>query len=166
MVDREAFNEWLEENQKQVEFIFHLGARTNTAEFDVAIFNKLNLEYSQMVWSACVKFGLPLVYASSAATYGMGEFGYIDDHAIKTTRELNIPTESVISVEFTHSFAVLKTHSGFASGVATFIDSVKMPEIIGTLAGDDTILLITREPYTQNQILASLRKYFPELEQR
>jgi Arginine repressor len=87
-------------------------------------------------------------------------------HAIKTTRELNIPTESVISVEFTHSFAVLKTHSGFASGVATFIDSVKMPEIIGTLAGDDTILLITREPYTQNQILASLRKYFPELEQR
>jgi ADP-L-glycero-D-manno-heptose-6-epimerase len=82
MVDREAFNEWLEENQKQVEFIFHLGARTNTAEFDVAIFNKLNLEYSQMVWSACVKFGLPLVYASSAATYGMGEFGYIDDHAL------------------------------------------------------------------------------------
>ncbi|HUX54568.1 MAG TPA: ADP-glyceromanno-heptose 6-epimerase [Williamwhitmania sp.] len=82
LVDRDAFQEWLQRNHKQVEFVFHLGARTNTAEFDVKVFNKLNLEYSQMVWSACVEFGLPLVYASSAATYGMGEFGYDDDHSV------------------------------------------------------------------------------------
>lgn len=82
LVNREAFREWLQRNHKQVEFVFHLGARTNTAEFDVMVFNKLNLEYSQMVWNACVEFGLPLVYASSAATYGMGEFGYDDDHSI------------------------------------------------------------------------------------
>ena len=82
LVDREAFHEWLQRNHKHVEFVFHLGARTNTAEFDVKVFNKLNLEYSQMVWNACVEFGLPLVYASSAATYGMGELGYEDDHSI------------------------------------------------------------------------------------
>ncbi|HUX54562.1 MAG TPA: hypothetical protein VMV56_09125 [Williamwhitmania sp.] len=87
-------------------------------------------------------------------------------HGSKPTPTLNVPLESVVSVEFTHSFAVLKTHSGFASGVATFIDSVKMLEIIGTLAGDDTILLITREPFTKGQILSSLRNFFPDLVER
>jgi len=82
MVDREQFHTWLIKNHPQVEFIFHLGARTNTAEFDKSIFDKLNLGYSQMIWKACVEFGLPVVYASSAATYGMGEHGYSDDHAI------------------------------------------------------------------------------------
>ncbi|SDB96178.1 ADP-glyceromanno-heptose 6-epimerase [Williamwhitmania taraxaci] len=82
MVDRETFHTWLQENHAQVEFVFHLGARTNTAEFDKAIFDKLNLGYSQMIWNACVEYGLPVVYASSAATYGMGEHGYSDDHAI------------------------------------------------------------------------------------
>lgn len=80
-VDRANFDTWLTKNHRQVEFIFHLGARTNTAEFDSAIFDKLNLGYSQMIWKACVEFGIPVVYASSAATYGMGEHGYNDDHA-------------------------------------------------------------------------------------
>lgn len=80
LVDRDAFIPWLEENENQVQFVFHLGARTDTTEFDVNIFNKLNLQYSKDVWNLCVKHGLPLVYASSAATYGGGEEGYDDDH--------------------------------------------------------------------------------------
>ena len=70
----------MEENENQVQFVFHLGARTDTTEFDANIFNKLNLQYSKDVWNLCVKHGLPLVYASSAATYGGGEHGYDDDH--------------------------------------------------------------------------------------
>jgi ADP-L-glycero-D-manno-heptose 6-epimerase len=81
-VDREKFFHWLKENQKLVQFIFHLGARTDTAEMDVSIFNHLNLEYSKKVWNACVEYGLPMVYASSAATYGGGELGYSDNHEI------------------------------------------------------------------------------------
>ena len=80
-VEREVFFEWLEENQKEVEFIFHLGARTDTTEFDVNIFNHLNLEYSKKIWEACIAYQIPLVYASSAATYGLGELGYDDDEA-------------------------------------------------------------------------------------
>ncbi|GAB4128070.1 MAG: ADP-glyceromanno-heptose 6-epimerase [Raineya sp.] len=80
-VEREVFFEWLKENQKEVEFIFHLGARTDTTEFDVNIFNHLNLDYSKKVWEACVAYQIPLVYASSAATYGLGELGYDDDEA-------------------------------------------------------------------------------------
>ena len=78
-VHRNDFLTWLEENQERVEFVFHLGARTDTAETNVALFNDLNLHYSQEVWRACTQYQLPLVYASSAATYGLGEHGYEDD---------------------------------------------------------------------------------------
>ena len=77
-VDRETFFEWLEANHEQVEFIFHLGARTDTAEMDPAVFDLLNLNYSKQMWQACVQHNLPLVYASSAATYGDGVLGYSD----------------------------------------------------------------------------------------
>ncbi len=80
LVDRRHFIEWLHNNEDQVQFIFHLGARTDTTEFDHRIFDDLNVSYSQEVWRACVKFGLPLVYASSAATYGLGEHGFSDNH--------------------------------------------------------------------------------------
>jgi ADP-L-glycero-D-manno-heptose 6-epimerase len=81
-VDRDHFFEWLEKNNTHIEFIFHIGARTDTTEFDKAIFDKLNVEYSQKIWKACVDYQIPLVYASSAATYGNGEFGYDDDESI------------------------------------------------------------------------------------
>ncbi len=58
------------------------GARTDTTEFDVEIFNRLNLDYSKMIWNFCSAQNVPLVYASSAATYGEGELGYYDDHKL------------------------------------------------------------------------------------
>jgi len=81
-VERSEFIVWLGENQAEVEFIFHIGARTDTSEFDVTIFDELNLHYSQSIWKACVAFQIPLVYASSAATYGLGELGYNDDESL------------------------------------------------------------------------------------
>jgi len=81
-VERKDFFEWLNSNYKDIEFILHIGARTDTAEFDMSVFDKLNLNYSKSIWEACVKHQIPLIYASSAATYGMGEHGYNDDHDI------------------------------------------------------------------------------------
>lgn len=81
-VDRKDLFSWLEKNNREVEFFFHIGARTDTTEFDTAIFNELNLDYSKNVWNACVAFQIPLVYASSAATYGLGEIGYEDDESL------------------------------------------------------------------------------------
>jgi ADP-L-glycero-D-manno-heptose 6-epimerase len=82
MVDRFDFIDWLNENNKLVQFVFHIGARTDTTEFDISVFDRLNLGYTKKVWLTCVEHGLPLVYASSAATYGLGEFGYEDSHEI------------------------------------------------------------------------------------
>ncbi len=81
-VHRLDFMKWLSENHKSVSFIFHIGARTDTAEFDQSVFDKLNLNYSKNLWELGVKFQIPLIYASSAATYGMGEFGFHDNHEV------------------------------------------------------------------------------------
>ncbi|PWJ44434.1 ADP-glyceromanno-heptose 6-epimerase [Sediminitomix flava] len=81
-VDREDFFDWLDKNHLEVEFIFHMGARTNTAEFDMDVLNHLNTEYTKKVWKACCEHAIPVVYASSAATYGLGEHGYVDSEDI------------------------------------------------------------------------------------
>ncbi|MCZ6520382.1 MAG: ADP-glyceromanno-heptose 6-epimerase [Bacteroidetes bacterium] len=81
-VDRDLFVQWLDNNYKEVDFIFHLGARTDTTEFDFALLERLNTNYSKQVWQQCVKYQIPLVYASSAATYGLGENGYDNDETI------------------------------------------------------------------------------------
>jgi len=81
-VERSSFFEWLDKNNQDVEFIFHIGARTDTTEFDKNIFDELNLNYSKEIWEKCVAYQIPLVYASSAATYGLGELGYDDNESV------------------------------------------------------------------------------------
>ncbi|MCD6062549.1 MAG: rfaD [Flavipsychrobacter sp.] len=83
LVNRDLFFEWAVNNELQC--IFHLGARTDTTEMNYEVHKSLNLEYSQQVWALCTSKNIPLVYASSAATYGNGEFGYTDSHDIVTT---------------------------------------------------------------------------------
>jgi len=81
-IHRDVFLNWLDDNHRLVQFVFHIGARTDTTEFDKEVFDKLNLNYTKEVWNRCCEYGLPLVYASSAATYGDGEQGYDDNHDI------------------------------------------------------------------------------------
>lgn len=81
-VHRDEFATWLKQNHRFVQFVFHIGARTDTTEMNTEIFDRLNLNYTKTVWKLCIEYGLPLVYASSAATYGAGELGYDDDESI------------------------------------------------------------------------------------
>jgi ADP-L-glycero-D-manno-heptose 6-epimerase len=94
-VDRKDFFDWIGNNHRFIQIIFHLGARTDTTETDTRIFQELNVDYSKEVWKRCVEFGLPLVYASSAATYGLGELGFEDNHSvIQNLKPLNPYGES------------------------------------------------------------------------
>jgi ADP-L-glycero-D-manno-heptose 6-epimerase len=79
-IDRNSFFEWLFEETPAIAFVLHIGARTDTTEFNYEIHQKLNVEYSQKIWDYCTVQRIPLVYASSAATYGAGELGYSDAH--------------------------------------------------------------------------------------
>lgn len=94
-VDRNEFFEWAESNHRFIQVIFHLGARTDTTEFNHEVFQELNVNYSKKVWNLCVEFGLPMIYASSAATYGLGELGFEDNHSvIQNLKPLNPYGES------------------------------------------------------------------------
>ena len=89
-MDRDLFADWLIENAMEVSFIFHIGARTDTAEFNFRVLDSLNLSYTKVLWEICSAKQIPLVYASSAATYGMGESGFEDDAAkIPNLKPLN-----------------------------------------------------------------------------
>jgi len=81
-VEREYFFSWLSENKTDIELIYHIGARTDTTEFDRELLWKLNTDYTKKVWQMCSEYKIPLLYASSAATYGLGEHGYDDNHDI------------------------------------------------------------------------------------
>ncbi len=81
-VDREQLFDWLAAEKPVIDFVFHLGARTDTTEFDYTVHEHLNVVFTQKIWAYCVARQVPLVYASSAATYGSGEWGYDDGHAV------------------------------------------------------------------------------------
>ncbi|QCR21030.1 ADP-glyceromanno-heptose 6-epimerase [Pontibacter sp. SGAir0037] len=80
-VDRDNLFDWLETNYEEVEFIFHLGARTDTTEYNKDVLDLYNLNYSKKIWNACCEYQIPLVYASSAVTYGSGSLGFTDEEA-------------------------------------------------------------------------------------
>jgi ADP-L-glycero-D-manno-heptose 6-epimerase len=90
-IDRDSFFKWLIKHSGEVEFIFHLGARTDTLGQEPQLYQQLNLIYSQRLWNICSEIQVPLVYASSAATYGNGEWGFSDAHRnISNLRPLNL----------------------------------------------------------------------------
>jgi len=89
-IEREEFFGWLQKPHEEIKFVFHIGAKTDTTEFDYSVHEHLNLDYSKKVWEYCSENSVPVVYASSAATYGSGAEGYKDDHkTLDDLRPLN-----------------------------------------------------------------------------
>lgn len=82
VIERQSFIPQLENGEFEVDAIVHLGARTDTTEFNYAIHEELNLNYSKSLWNYATQKKIPFIYASSAATYGAGEHGYDDNHDI------------------------------------------------------------------------------------
>lgn len=79
LVDRAALQSWLSETNPEISAVFHLGARTDTTEKDEALLTLLNTVYTQELFNYCTKKQIPILYSSSAATYGSGSFGFSDD---------------------------------------------------------------------------------------
>jgi len=84
IVHRDHLFDWLTIYGKNITVVYHLGARTDTTEQNQQIFHYLNLSYSKRIWQFCTHQQIPLVYASSAATYGLGNLGFIDAHHLCT----------------------------------------------------------------------------------
>jgi len=82
IVEPERLADWLAAEGSALSAAYHMGAISATTEPDVDLIVRTNLLLSRLVWDACAKNGVPLVYASSAATYGAGERGFKDDDAL------------------------------------------------------------------------------------
>ncbi len=81
-LDRTDFIESINNNENlNVDVIFHLGARTDTSEKDTKVFDALNVSYSKSLFKYCASLNIPFLYASSAAVYGNGKQGFSDDHS-------------------------------------------------------------------------------------
>ena len=80
---------WLIEHNNSISFIFHLGAITDTTVTSKNLFDKYNVDSSKYIWNFCTTFKIPLIYASSAATYGDGERGVDDYDEIVDLQPLN-----------------------------------------------------------------------------
>ncbi|CDD47213.1 arginine repressor [Bacteroides sp. CAG:875] len=70
-----------------------------------------------------------------------------------------------ISIEFSHNIAVIKTRPGYASSLAYDIDMHNFHEIIGTIAGDDTIMLVVHENCTRTEVKHALANIIPNINQ-
>jgi ADP-L-glycero-D-manno-heptose 6-epimerase len=81
-----------------IDLVIHLGAITDTTCDDSKLLKKLNVDFSKKIWHYCTKNDIDLIYASSAATYGIGDQGFDDD-------------EKKIS-ELRRGWLVPKTHKG------------------------------------------------------
>lgn len=118
-IERDDFFDWLQQKKPSISFIFHLGARTDTTEFDYAVHERLNLEYSQRVWDYCMLKQIPLVYASSAATYGSGDLGYSDNHQLPFKLE-PLNAYGISKNEFDKWAILQQSHPPFWAGLKFF----------------------------------------------
>lgn len=72
-------------------------------------------------------------------------------------------TKGFKSIHTSGQLSILKTRSGYAHSICVDIDTLGHPSIIGTIAGDDTILIVHAENATRNQVIQALGQIIPEL---
>ena len=92
--------------------------------------------------------------------------GYIYVLPNTAQHDVNISSnisDNITSLTFSGNLGVLKTKAGYASAISVPIDNLDCPNIIGTIAGDTTVLIILREEANRNQVIESLMRIFPML---
>lgn len=105
----------------------------------------------------------------SRVTNNLGKTSYVlQDPASPQYQTTELPDHlsGVLSIEFSGQMGIIKTIPGFANAVAYYIDQVKIHEIMGTIAGDDTILLIAKTGISANQLAGILSKSFSSLKDK
>lgn len=88
-IHRDDFLARLPKFKNQVSHVIHMGACSSTTENNFDFLYKNNFEYSKLLWTFCTENNCSFIYASSAATYGLGEFGFDDNMDIKKLQPLN-----------------------------------------------------------------------------
>lgn len=99
------------------------------------------------------------------------EKGYIyelpDQHSIHSNELAeNYAAQGFVSIQFANHFGVIKTLPGYASSIASLIDKSDPFEIVGTIAGDDTILIIPHDNVSEKDVINAIVLIIPELKSK
>lgn len=100
-----------------------------------------------------------------------GSYRYVMQGELSGQQQVKLPAADMIhtsveSIEFSGNLAVMKTQPGYASVVASAIDNANTRSVMGSVAGDDTVLLAIRERYSADEILAELHSVIPNIQER
>lgn len=110
-----------------------------------------------------------LKVAKTATSKGQYVYVLPDEGMYKRVHRLQMGTMDPMlasgfeSLQFSGNMAVIKTRPGYASGIALHIDKAQLPEILGTIAGDDTIFIVMKQGIPLNEILDSLETVIPDV---
>lgn len=137
--------------------------KVSSQEELLSLLDKKGMNYTQATLSRDLKF-LKVNKISDP------EKGYIyelpDQHTISNEVAETYAAQGFVSIQFANKMGVIKTLPGYANSIASLIDRVGPFEILGTIAGDDTILLIPQENVTEKDIINSLILIIPELKNK
>ncbi|QQS52582.1 MAG: arginine repressor [Bacteroidota bacterium] len=138
--------------------------KVSSQEELLSILEKKGLSYTQATLSRDLKF-LKVNKISDA------EKGYIYELPEQHVMHGNDLAESYaaqgfISIQFANHLGVIKTHPGYAASIASLIDRYAPFEIVGTIAGDDTILVIPRDNVSAQDVINALILIVPELKSK
>jgi len=92
-----------------------------------------------------------------------GHIYFIPSDSPTPTEHIVQELKGAVSLKISKNLAVLKTEPGFANSVAVLIDKKQLPCIIGTVAGNDTILIIIDEKIKKKEFIDSLNKEFTNI---
>jgi len=102
----------------------------------------------------------------SGYIYRLADIGPVNQPRNSETSRLDFLADGVVGIEFSANLGVIRTLPGYANSVAIMIDKANPFEILGTVAGDDTILLIMREGVGRNDLIQALKSIMPKLESK
>ncbi len=130
----------------------------------LAILEERGIATTQATLSRDLKF----LKASKVVDPAKGYIYVFQDKRILPPEEIagGFAAQGFISVQFAHHLAVIKTQPGYASSIAAMIDRADPYEVLGTIAGDDTILMIPREDISDQDVINTLVLIIPDLQDK
>lgn len=137
--------------------------KVSSQEELLAKLDELGFKYTQATLSRDLKFlkVAKVVDESLGYVYVLPEMR-TPNEAPKT--ETSLPINGFLGLEFSGNLAVIKTLPGYAASIAFAIDNLKAYEILGTIAGDDTLLIIPREKVLRTDLRGLLAMVIPEID--
>ncbi len=139
------------------------GNRVSNQEELSVLLNERGLSVAQATLSRDIReLKITKIHDEGGYSYSLPQPGMLRGFL----RDSAMSSDSIDSIELSGSTAVVKTRPGHAGMIASVIDESHLPEIMGTLAGDDTILLVIRERFTHDDVVRSLAGIFKGIESK